>query len=100
MNLKWNEVIDNLKTIPIDIVAMDLAIPLNRHHRGNCPTGHPSESEHCFSLNLKNNSYKCFHCGISGDTISLYQLINQLAFRDAVVQMAPFYLGIDLSVKT
>lgn len=44
----------------------------------------PFHNERSPSFSVKNNKYKCFGCGVSGDTISLAMHLKNLTFRQAV----------------
>ncbi|GIK22783.1 MAG: hypothetical protein BroJett005_21970 [Ignavibacteriota bacterium] len=52
--------------------------------QGNCPTGHSSQGEKCFSINTDKNFYHCFNCGAAGDNISLVELVNNLGFSESL----------------
>lgn len=55
---------------------------------GNCPTGHSSENQQCFSLNTEQNYYHCFNCHTAGDTISLVQMIRGISYKQALLWLA------------
>lgn len=70
-------------------VKLDLPSKLNLQKTGNslqggCPTGHPSTSGRCFSMDTVNNLYYCFHCGEAGDIVELVALINHVGRIQAV----------------
>lgn len=52
--------------------------------QGECPTGHSSQGGTCFSIEIADNFYNCFHCGEAGDIISLVQLEQRIGFAEAV----------------
>ena len=79
--------VDDLKSIPINEVANRLGLRLTKTGnslQGNCPTGHPSTSGRCFSINTDHNYFNCFHCGKAGDVISLVEVALDTDFREAV----------------
>lgn len=51
---------------------------------GNCPTGHPSRGEKCFSINTTDNYWKCFQCERGGDNIELIKIFKKMDFIDAL----------------
>lgn len=83
------------KEIPIEVVALDLGLVLDKHQSGECPTDHFSQSGKCFKLDLKRNRFHCFNCGIDGDTIDLYQLVTGASFAESVNSLSQRYLGIN-----
>jgi len=90
MSRKWfsDQVIDVLKEIPIDEVADAIGLELDCNHQGDCPTGHDSENHKCFSLNVVDNFFKCFHCcndgkNTAGDVIELVKLVKEVGFTEA-----------------
>lgn len=51
---------------------------------GPCPTGHASEGNKCFGVNLRQNFYNCFHCGEAGDIFNLVMMVNKVDFLGAL----------------
>jgi replicative DNA helicase len=51
--------------------------------KGNCPTGHASQSQTCFSINVQNGLYYCFNCGTRGDIIELVTLVKNKSTWEA-----------------
>jgi DNA primase len=66
--------------------------------QGDCPTGHPSTSHRCFSIDTDANFYHCFSCNESGDIISLVELVNQVSFMEAIKWLVDTFAQ-DLSVE-
>ena len=86
--------VDDLKAIPISEVANRLGLRLTKTGnslQGNCPTGHPSTSGRCFSINTDHNYFNCFHCGKAGDVISLVEITNDVDFREAASWLGKEY---------
>lgn len=68
--------------------------------QGNCPTGHTSQGEKCFSINTEKNFYHCFHCGAAGDNINLVELVNSVGFLEALNWFKEnFELQLDLTER-
>ena len=74
-----NEELDNIRATPIEEVAKRLGIEVGRH-KALCPF---HEDRHP-SLHFKNNRFKCFACGASGDVIDLVQKYLNIGFKEAV----------------
>ena len=77
-----NEELDNIRATPIEEVAKDFGIEVVRH-KALCPF---HEDRHP-SLHFKNNRFKCFACGASGDVIDLVQRYLNVGFKEAVEWM-------------
>ena len=73
---------DNIRATPIEEVAEKLGIRVVRH-KALCPF---HEDRHP-SLHFKNNRFKCFACGASGDVIDLVQRYLNVGFKEAVEWM-------------
>lgn len=79
---------------PLEIVANKLGLKLHKEgskHQGNCPTGHPSSGQRCFTINPYNRNYPkhsnyfyCFSCGISGDAVKLVEIVNNYSNSEAI----------------
>lgn len=64
---------------------------------GNCPTGHPSTSETCFSIDTEKNLCHCFSCNSGGSVIDLVSLVLNLDISDAVRWIArEFKLSVNI----
>ena len=89
IHLKEDETVDYIKSnIRIEDVINRLA-GLNLTKTGNslqgdCPSGHASQGGRCFSVNIDQNYYHCFHCGSGGDVISLVELVQSCSFTEAL----------------
>ena len=74
-----NEELDDIRATPIEKVADKMGIRVVRH-KALCPF---HEDRHP-SLHFKNNRFKCFACGASGDVIDLVQRYLNVEFKEAV----------------
>lgn len=82
---KANEAIQGVVSIEGVVTGLGLELERNgRHLQGDCPTGHISPGGRCFSVNTEGNFFNCFKCGAAGDAIALVQLVQGLAFDEAV----------------
>ena len=70
--------IEKLRMLPSEGAAKRLGFTV-KHHKALCPF----HSDHKPSLTFKNNKWKCWSCGESGDTISLVQKVLHKDFLDA-----------------
>ena len=73
---------DDIRATPIEKVADKMGIRVVRH-KALCPF---HEDRHP-SLHFKNNRFKCFACGASGDVIDLVQRYLNVEFKEAVEWM-------------
>ena len=71
--------LNDIRATPIEEVAEKLGIKVVRHS-ALCPF---HEDRHP-SLRFKNNRFKCFACGASGDVIDLVMRYNNVGFKEAV----------------
>ena len=72
--------IQKLRELPIEAVAERLGLRV-RMHKALCPfhdDSHPS-----LSFSVRRNTFRCFVCGASGDTISLAQKLLGMNFLEA-----------------
>ena len=79
-----NEELDDIRATPIEKVADKMGIRVVRH-KALCPF---HEDRHP-SLHFKNNRFKCFACGASGDVIDLVMRYMNISFKEAVEWMGP-----------
>ena len=70
--------IEKLRSLPCEGVAQRLGFQVKRH-KALCPF----HDDHSPSLTFKNNKWKCWSCGESGDTIGLVEKVLHKDFRDA-----------------
>jgi hypothetical protein len=73
------------KNIPILTVVEESSLQLKKQGRnyfGICPFH--GEKTPSFSVNVKKNIFKCFGCGVSGDQIKLYALLNGIENGQAI----------------
>ncbi len=90
-----------LNSLPINTIANYLGLELiqtGNSLQGQCPTGHPSNSGRCFSINLSENYWYCFNCGTGGDNIRLVEAKLNKGFGEAVTWLAEKF-GIQHSVS-
>lgn len=68
------DVVKIKKELTISKLLQRFDIPIYKNPT-KCPLGHTSEGEKCFSFddNKSGGVWHCFHCGESGDIITLYQ---------------------------
>ncbi|MDD4564793.1 MAG: CHC2 zinc finger domain-containing protein [Eubacteriales bacterium] len=72
-------------------------IRFNRHGYAICPF----HSEKTASLSVKNNRFKCFGCGKSGDVISFVMMYFNLCFGQSLVRLnSDFRLGLTAEKPT
>jgi replicative DNA helicase len=80
-----NEATEGAVFIESVVTGLGLKLERNgRHLLGECPTGHTSQGGRCFSVNREGNFFNCFKCGAAGDAVGLVQLVQGLAFDEAV----------------
>ncbi len=93
----------HINTIPTDEIAKKLGLDLDytwSSPHGDCPYGHSSKSGRCFSINLKDNYWKCFQCNQSGDNIKLVEVALKTGFKEAVDWIAQqFGIEYDFDMK-
>jgi hypothetical protein len=70
--------LQKLRDLPIEGVAERLGLKVERH-KCLCPF----HDDHRASLTFKNNKFKCWSCGESGDSISLAEKVLVKDFREA-----------------
>ena len=86
-NNSTDELKNKINSLPIEQVANKLQLKLTKTGtslQGECPTGHPSQSKKCFSINTQQNYHHCFHCGSGGDNIELIKISKGLEFVEAL----------------
>lgn len=94
-----NDTIERLKGLDIKDVADRLGIELGRGNaNARCfnQEAHAHGDRHgSLGFNPRTNTFKCFACGVSGDTIALVMQYNKVDFREACEWLATSY-GITL----
>ena len=70
--------LQKLRDLPIEGVAERLGLRVERH-KSLCPF----HDDHHASMTFKNNKFKCWSCGESGDSISLVQKVLGKSFLEA-----------------
>jgi len=87
-HLRGEEIVKFIKNINIEEIVDKLGgldlLKTGSSLQGNCPTGHISQGEKCFSINTEKNFYHCFHCGAAGDNINLVELVNKTSFVESL----------------
>ena len=82
------ESIDKVRSA--DIVAIVSSfIKLDRHNKSCCPFH--GEKTASFSVSVRMQAYKCFGCGVGGDSISFVMLDQNCDFIKAVEIIAELY---------
>ena len=94
-----DDTIERLKGLDIRDVAERLGVELPRGN-GNArcfnQEAHANGDRHgSLGFNTRSNTFKCFACGVSGDTIALVMAYNKVEFREACEWLANSY-GITL----
>ena len=75
--------LQQLRDLPIEGVAERLGLQVSRH-KCLCPF----HDDHRASLTFKNNKFKCWSCGESGNTISLAEKVLGKDFKEACQWLA------------
>ena len=82
-----NALREKVNEIPAEQIANKFGL-LNtvngKSPQGNCPTGHSSNGEKCFSINTTDNHWKCFQCKKGGDNIELIKIFKKIDFIEAL----------------
>ena len=71
--------LNDIRATPIEEEAKDLGIVVGRHQ-----ALYPFHEDRHPSLHFKNNRFKCFACGASGDVIDLVMRYLNIGFKEAV----------------
>lgn len=74
--------LEKIKAIPIEAVATSLGFQISRGSARCRLPGHDDKTP-SFSIRTKTNSFKCFACNQSGDTITLVRLMQGVDFASA-----------------
>jgi replicative DNA helicase len=85
----------NIRSLKDNIRIKDVAAALGvgsrygRHRvgdsiQGNCPKGHSSGEQRCFSIDTQADLFHCFSCHVAGDIIQLVMLVKQVETREAI----------------
>lgn len=104
-HLRGEEIVKYIKNINIEEIVDKLGgldlVKTGSSLQGNCPTGHISQGEKCFSVNTEKNFYHCFHCGAAGDNINLVELVNNTSFVESLNWFKEnFELDLDITEET
>lgn len=92
MGLITDTTLDTLRAIPIREVAERLGIELGQG-RANARCFNKDQHAHgdkngSLGFDERTNLFKCFGCGVSGDTIRLVELVENVEFREACDYLA------------
>jgi len=81
--------------VPIlDVVSACVSLSRSgKHYKGLCPF-HPDKNPSMI-VNPERNTFHCFACGTGGDAYSFYMKFHNVAFLDAVTELAR-QAGVDL----
>ena len=87
----------NYKRISENVSIIDAAerygVAVNGRNKSICPF----HSEKTASLSYRNNRFKCFGCGASGDVIDFVSKLFNIDFAESAAKLnAEFNLGYDL----
>jgi len=77
------ERIAQAKSHPIKEIAASLGVDVGKDNKAYCFGGHDSATK-SLTLYPNTNSFHCFGCGKSGDTIGLVREVKQCSFKDAL----------------
>jgi DNA primase len=81
--------ISDIKTRLSILTLMDrYNIPLDKHHKACCPFH--EEKTPSFTVYPKTNTFHCFGCGKSGDTIEFIQLKENITKHQAILKAQDF----------
>jgi DNA primase len=64
--------------------------PLSHRHdqlRGPCPIHDAGVTSRSFSVNLRKNTYRCFHCGSAGNQLDLWAAATKQNLYDAAINL-------------
>lgn len=67
-----------------DIVSFYSNANFNSKNKCCCPLPGHTEDTPSFTLNLKHNYFKCFGCGLGGDSIKFVQIMFNISCEEAV----------------
>lgn len=86
-NSNLNALREKVNEIPTEQIANKFGLLQTSNGnspQGNCPTGHPSSGEKCFSINTTENYWKCFQCERGGDNIELIKIYKKVDYVEAL----------------
>ena len=56
--------------------------------RGPCPLHGPQQHrDRCFSVNVRKNVFRCFHCHASGNQLDLWTCLTKLPLHEAALDL-------------
>jgi len=82
------EIKDIKARLSIEYVLNHYNIKTDRHHKTCCPFH--SEKTPSFTVYPKTNTFHCFGCGVSGDTIEFIQLKEKCTKHEAILKAQSF----------
>ena len=86
-NSNLNALREKVNEIPAEQIANKFGLLQTSNGnspQGNCPTGHPSSGEKCFSINTTENYWNCFQCETGGDNIELIKIYKKVDYVEAL----------------
>lgn len=85
--------------VDIQTVVEYFGVSIDRNGKGLCPFH--KEKTPSFSIDKKNNIFKCFGCGEGGDVINFVAKLKNISQRDAAQLLnIEFNLGLDIVNKS
>jgi DNA primase len=82
------EISDIKNRLSIETVLHRYNLRLDKHHKTCCPFH--QEKTPSFTIYPKTNTFHCFGCGISGDTIEFIQLKENITKHEAILKAQDF----------
>ena len=82
------EIVDIKKQLSIEYVLSRYNLTPDRHHKTCCPFH--EEKTPSFTIYPTTNTFHCFGCGISGDTIEFIQLKENITKHEAILKAQDF----------
>jgi DNA primase len=87
-NIFSMEIKDIKAKLSIEYVLNHYNIETDKHHKTSCPF-HEDKTP-SFTIYPKTNTFHCFGCGISGDTIEFIQLKENITKHEAILKAQDF----------
>lgn len=88
----WEKIINSVEIPDIYPKTLSLELTNNRYYRGECAL-HPNTKGDSFRYFPDTKSWNCFHqpCKTGGDVINLHAHINNIDYKDAMIELAKQY---------
>ena len=77
--------LQKLRDLPIEEVAERLGLQVVRH---KCLCPFHDDHHASLSFNLRRNTFRCWSCGASGDTIALTERVLNIGFKEAIESLS------------